>query len=318
MTMPTRAIGALRVSVVGLGCNNFGRDGFVTEGIAGTRAVLDACVERGVTLLDTAALYGGPESRSESLMGEALASYRDDVVIATKWGHTAGPEPEEWGARGSAGFVRRACEASLRRLRTDRIDLFQMHEPDETTPIEETLGVLHELRQEGKVIEYGHSNFSADQAREAADVAERLGVHPFVSAQNEYSLLQRGIEADLVPALEELGVGLLPYFPLASGLLTGKYSGRVAPDGSRLALAPKRFDSVTEAQWQAIEAYDGYCRELGRPMTEVTFAWLLGHSVIPSVIAGATTPEQVATNAAAAQARLSDEEMARISEIFAA
>ena len=315
--MQTRTLGPLQVSAIGLGCNNFGRQGFVTEGIEGTRAVLDAAIDHGVTFLDTAAMYGGPESLSEKLMGEALEGRRDQVVIATKFAHSAGPEPEEWGARGSKGFIRKACEASLTRLRTDHIDLYQMHEPDDSTPITETLEALSELQQEGKILAYGHSNFSAAQINEAARAASELGVAPFVSAQNHYSLLARGIEADVLPAIRAAGIGLLPYFPLANGLLTGKYrKGEDAPGDTRLGRIRQRFESFSDAQWDAVEQYRAYTEELGVSMLHATFAWLLAHESIPSVIAGATRPDQVAQNAAAADVHLSDEAVARISDIF--
>lgn len=315
--MKTRSLGPLTVSVIGLGCNNFGRIGFPTEGLDGTRAVLHACIEHGVTFLDTAALYGGPKSVSETLMGEALRGRRDQVVIATKWGHTAGPEPADWGARGSASFVKKACDASLARLQTDRIDLFQLHEPDADTPIAETLGALDELRRAGKIVAYGHSNFDADQIREAERVADELGVARFVSAQNHYSLLARDIESAVIPACREAGIGLLPFFPLANGLLTGKYvRGEQAPAGSRLAHIAARFASVTPAQWDAVETYRAYCDELGVSMLHATFAWLLAQDVIPSVIAGATSPTQVEQNAAASEIELSPASVARIAEIF--
>ena len=228
------SIGSLSVSRVGLGCNNFGRHGSVTRDLAGTRAVIDAAIENGVTFFDTAALYGGPESLSESLMGQALEGRRDEVVIATKFGHTSGPEPSTWGARGSRDFIRKAADASLARLRTDRIDLFQLHEPDPKTPIEETLGALAELVEEGKVREIGHSNFDATMTRAADDCARETGTPRFVTAQNEYSLLERGVEDGLIDVLEERGLGLLPYFPLASGLLTGTYrKGTAAPVSPR-------------------------------------------------------------------------------------
>ncbi len=315
--MQTRTLGPLQVSAIGLGCNNFGRQGFVTEGIEGTRAVLDACLDNGVTLLDTAAMYGGPESLSEQLMGEALEGRRDRVVLATKFGHAAGPEPEEWGARGSKAFIRKACEASLTRLRTDRIDLFQMHQPDPSTPIAETLEALAALQEEGKILAYGHSNFDATQIREAAQVASDLGVAPFVAGQNHYSLLARDIEADVLPAIEACEIGLLPYFPLANGLLTGKYrKGADAPGDSRLAHARQRFESVTDAQWDAIEAFRALTDELGISMLHASFGWLLSHQSVPSVIAGATRPDQVVQNAAAADVTLSDDVVTRIDEIF--
>lgn len=316
--METRTLGPLTVSVIGLGCNNFGREGFRTEHLAGTREVLDACLDAGITFLDTAALYGGPESLSETLMGEALKGRRDQVVIATKWGHTQGPEPESWGARGSAGFVRRACDASLQRLQTDHIDLFQMHEPDPSTPIAETLQALDALRAAGKIRAWGHSNFDAAQIEDAARVAAELGVQPFVSAQNQWSLLARDIETSVVPAAETAGIGVLPFFPLANGLLTGKYRRDAAvPEGTRLARIRQRFDTVTDAQWDALDAYRRFCDELGVAMVQVSFAWLLAQQVVPSVIAGATSADQVRQNAQSASVHLDADQVQAISDIFA-
>lgn len=315
--METRTLGPLTVSVIGLGCNNFGREGFRTQGLDGTREVLDACLEHGITLLDTAALYGGPESMSETLMGEALRGRRDQFTLATKWGHTQGPEPASWGPRGSADFVRRACDASLQRLQTDHIDLFQLHEPDPDTPIAETLQALDGLRAAGKVRAWGHSNFDAAQIEEAARVASELGVQPFVSAQNQWSLLARDIETSVVPAAEAAGLGILPFFPLANGLLTGKYrQDEDAPEGSRLARIRQRFDSVTDAQWHALETYRDLCDQLGAPMVQVTLAWLLAQQVVPSVIAGATSADQVAQNAQAAGVHLDADQLQAISDIF--
>ncbi|MDO5502633.1 MAG: aldo/keto reductase [Actinomycetia bacterium] len=309
----TASIGSLSVSRVGLGCNNFGRDGSLTRDLAGTRAVIDAAIEHGVTFFDTAALYGGPDSLSEALIGQALEGRRDEVVIATKFGHTSGPEPSTWGARGSRDFIRKAADASLARLRTDRIDLFQIHEPDPDTPIEETLGALAELIEDGKVVEIGHSNFDADMTRAADDCASRAGGARFVTAQNEYSLLKRGVEGGLVAALEERGLGLLPYFPLASGLLTGKYRRGSAPEGSRLAA---RLDSVTDETWQRLVQYEELTGSLGVSELEASFGWLLAQPVVTSVIAGATTPEQVAANAAAGRVRLDADAVAQIDAIF--
>jgi len=308
------SIGSLSVSRVGLGCNNFGRHGSVTRDLAGTRAVIDAAIENGVTFFDTAALYGGPESLSESLMGQALEGRRDEVVIATKFGHTSGPEPSTWGARGSRDFIRKAADASLARLRTDRIDLFQLHEPDPKTPIEETLGALAELVEEGKVREIGHSNFDATMTRAADDCARETGTPRFVTAQNEYSLLERGVEDGLIDVLEERGLGLLPYFPLASGLLTGKYRKGTAPEGSRLAA---RLDSVADETWRQLTEYEELTRSLGLTPVDATFGWLLAQPVVTSVIAGATTPEQVAANAAAGRTALDPEAVERIARIFA-
>ena len=308
------SIGSLSVSRVGLGCNNFGRHGSVTRDLAGTRAVIDAAIKNGVTFFDTAALYGGPESLSESLMGQALEGRRDEVVIATKFGHTSGPEPSTWGARGSRDFIRKAADASLARLRTDRMDLFQLHEPDPKTPIEETLGALAELVEEGKVRDIGHSNFDATMTRAADDCARETGTPRFVTAQNEYSLLERGVVDGLIDVLEERGLGLLPYFPLASGLLTGKYRKGTAPEGSRLAA---RLDSVADETWRQLTEYEELTRSLGLTPVDATFGWLLAQPVVTSVIAGATTPEQVAANAAAGRTALDPEAVERIARIFA-
>lgn len=316
--MKTRKLGDLEVSVIGLGCNNFGRPGFVTEDVAGTKNVLDACIDHGITLLDTAALYGSAEHPSESLMGEALKGRRDRVVLATKWGHTQGPEPADWGARGSAEFIRRACDASLRRLQTDRIDLFQLHEPDPDTPIAETLQTLETLGRAGKIRAWGCSNFTAAQIREASEAAAELGVRPFVSVQNEFSLLVRGAESDVLPTAHEAKMGLLPFFPLGGGLLTGKYRrDAAAPADSRLAHLPTRYAAVTPSQWDALDRYAELCDELGLPMAQVSVAWLLSHEDVPSVIAGATRVDQVAQNAAAAAITLTSDVAARISAIFA-
>lgn len=311
--MTTTSLGSLSVSRIGLGCNNFGRPGSATQGLDGTRAVIDAALDHGVTFLDTAALYGGPESLSETLIGQALHGRRDAAVIATKFGHTGGPEPSTWGRRGSREFIRNAAEASLRRLRTDRIDLFQLHQPDPQTPISETLGALSELVDEGKVVEIGHSNFTAEMTREADDRATSDGRRHFVSAQNEYSLLNRDVEGELLAVLEERGLRLLPYFPLASGLLTGKYRKGEAPAGSRLA---SRLDSVSDETWSRLDGYAALTSSLGVTPLDATFAWLLAQPVVASVIAGATSPEQVAANAAAGQTWLEKDVVEQISALF--
>lgn len=307
----------LAVSVVGLGCNNFGRAGRATAGIEGTGAVLDAAIEAGVTFLDTADMYGAPPTTSERLMGEALAGRRDQVVIATKFGHTGFPVPgtQDWGPKGGRTYIRRACEASLQRLRTDRIDLYQQHTPDPEVPVEETLGALHELADEGKIRAFGHSNYSPTQAVEADEAAAALGLGRFVSAQNEYSLLARGAEHELLPVLAELRVGFLPFFPLYNGLLTGKYTRAGAPSDGRITQdKPQLLDGV---DWDQLERYQAICDEVGASMGQVTLAWLLTRPVISSVIAGATTPEQVRQNASAADLALPPEAVERIDALFA-
>ena len=312
-TMPTRPLGAsdLQVSVVGLGCNNFGR----RLDLEGTRAVVDAAIEEGVTFLDTADVYGGPDNAgaSETLLGQALEGRRDAVVLATKFGMEMRLDDAPDAARGSRAYIRWAIEGSLRRLRTDVIDLYQYHRPDGVTPIEETLGELNELVREGKVRHVGCSNFDAAQLEEAAQVAEDQGLSAFVSVQNEYSLLERGIERDVVPAAERLNVSVIPYFPLASGLLTGKYRrGAQAPEGTRLH---GRDEIATDVQFDAIEALDGLARERGISLLDVAIAGLAAQPAVASVIAGATKPEQVRANAAAGDWEPTDDELAEIDQL---
>ncbi len=303
------------VSAVGLGCNNFGRPGTPTVTVEATKSVLDAAIEHGVTFLDTAALYGTPHGLSETFMGEALEGRRDQVVLATKFGHEAGgpDETREWGARGSSSYVARAVDSSLRRLRTDYIDLFQLHTPDESTPIGETLEALSKQIQAGKVRFVGHSNLSADQIREADVVAADLGVPRFVSAQDEYSLLERRVEAEILPTVLSLGLGFLPYFPLFNGLLTGKYT-RNSGEGR---LTRQKPAVLSAANWDQLEAYQRLCDEAGVTMLQATFGWLLAQPAVSSVIAGATSPEQVAANAEAGRTQLDPSFVAVIGDLFA-
>jgi len=301
--VPARRVGAsgLLVSAVGLGSNNFGRPGTKTETLDGTRAVLDAAIDAGVTFLDTADMYGKDPGLSETLMGEALQGRRDAVVLATKFGHFGrdmGYPPS--GSKASRSYVRRAVEGSLRRLRTDWIDLYQLHTPDPHTPIEETLDALGDLVREGKVRYLGHSNLAGWQIAEAHYVAAARHGIPFVSAQNHYSLLARAAERDVLPAAERFGVGFLPYFPLHNGLLTGKFTRDSAPQDSRIMR--QRQHVWQEAPWDALEAYQAFSDERGITMLEATFAWLLARPSLSSVIAGATSPEQIRANAAAATA----------------
>ncbi|WP_412544537.1 aldo/keto reductase [Longispora sp. K20-0274] len=300
----------LMVSVVGLGCNNFGRPGSVTEGVDGTRAVIDAAIDAGITLFDTADIYGTP-GRSESLVGEVLGSRRDQIVLATKFGmDMQGLNGPDWGARGSRRYVRLAVEASLRRLRTDWIDLYQYHEPDGVTPIQETLAALDELVVEGKVRYIGSSNFSGWQVAQAD--YEATGAR-FISAQNEYSLLNRSIEAELVPACEEFGVGILPYFPLKSGLLTGKYARDEAPvAGTRLANRPHVHAG---ADWDLIDRIATFAAERGVGMLDVAIGGLAAQPAVASVIAGATSAEQVVANVAAGTWTPAPEELAALNAL---
>jgi aryl-alcohol dehydrogenase-like predicted oxidoreductase len=290
------------VSVVGLGTNNFG--GRVD--LAGTRAVVDAALDAGVTLVDTADVYGN-KGGSESFLGEALEGRRDGVVLATKFGHDMGYGIEP---RGSREYVRRAVDASLERLRTDRIDLYQYHRPDGVTPFAETFGALDELVQEGKVRYVGHSNLSAEQVEEVDRLARENGWARPVSAQNRYSLLHRDPEDDLLPVCERLGLGVLPYFPLASGLLTGKYKrGRPRPEGTRLT---DRDDVFDDATFDRLEALEAYAEERGVSLLDVAIGGLLAQPAVASVIAGATKPEQVRANAAAGEWQPSDDDLAAL------
>jgi aryl-alcohol dehydrogenase-like predicted oxidoreductase len=301
-TVPLRRMGAsgLLVSAVGLGCNNFGREGTRTETLDGTRAVLDAAIDAGVTFLDTADMYGREPGLSETLMGEALKGRRDQVTLATKFGQTRDMGYPTTGSKGSRSYVRRAVEASLTRLQTDWIDLYQLHVPDPATPVEETLDALGDLVREGKVRYIGHSNFAGWQVAEAHFTALMRHSVPFVSAQNHYSLLARGAELDLLPAVERYGVGFLPYFPLHNGLLTGKFTRDAAPADSRIMR--QRPHLYRDAPWDALEAFQAFCDERGITMLQATFGWLLARPGLSSVIAGATSPEQVRANAEAATA----------------
>ena len=309
----TLGTGGPEVSTIGLGCNNFGRPGSLTETQEGTTAVLDEAIEQGVTLLDTADMYGGgTPGLSETLMGVALRGRRDRVVIATKFGH----EGFDMGIlpgtpKGSRAYIREAIEGSLRRLQTDRVDLYQMHTPDPVTPIAETIAALDELVAEGKILHYGHSNFSAAQIAEAAAAGGR-----FVSAQSEYSLLVRGVEADVLPAVREHGLGFLPYFPLQNGLLTGKFTRTERPADTRIMR--QRPHVADDAPWDVLEAYAAWCEAHGITMLEATFGWMLAQPGLTSVIAGTTKPEQLALNAAASTAWApTAEEAAEISRLFA-
>lgn len=315
---------SLEVSAVGLGCHSFGRQGSGTRDHDGADAVLGACLDHGVMLLDTAALYGGDESLSEAYIGRSLAhgalkGRRDELVIATKAGHSAEPMAQVADAppRGSRAYLRKAVEGSLRRLRTDWIDLYQLHEPDPLTPVADTLQALTELVQEGKVRFIGCSNVTATQLVEADGVATHQHLAGFISVQNEYSLLHREPEAEVLPAAIERGIGLLSYSPLASGLLTGKYHrDEPAPAGSRLVTAPRRFDAVTDLQWEWIETFRSLCRARDLTMTEASIAWLLSRPGVGSAIAGATTPHQVAANAAAATIEVDADALAEIDDLF--
>ncbi|QES46831.1 aldo/keto reductase [Streptomyces venezuelae] len=301
----------LQVSAVGLGCNNFGR----TLDAAATRAVVDAALDSGITLLDTADIYGSPRGASESHLGQALKGRRDQVVLATKFGYDGvdmgyGPAV---GSRGGRRYIRRSVEESLRRLGTDHIDLYQLHSPDPATPLAETLGALTELVTEGKVRYLGHSNFSGWQLAEAAHLARATGAAPFISAQNEWSLLERTAERELVPAARHYGVGVLPYYPLANGLLTGKIRrGAAVPAGSRLV---GEDDYLTEQKLDVVEALAGLGEKYGRSVLELSIGWLSAQPGCASVIAGATSAEQIRANAAVADRPLDAELLAAVDAI---
>jgi aryl-alcohol dehydrogenase-like predicted oxidoreductase len=296
-----RALGnsGLIVSTIGLGCNNFGRANTASETQAGTDAVIHAAIDAGVTLFDTADIYGSERGLSETLMGNALRGRRHEIVLATKFGlDMAGENGPDWGARGSRRYVRLAVEASLHRLKTDWIDLYQLHTPDPNTPIEETLSVLDDLITEGKIRYIGHSNLTGWQIADA-EYRAILGGHPrFISAQNEYSLLVRGAEQEVLPAVNHYGLGFLPFFPLYNGLFTGKFSRTGGPADSRIVkIRPHLLET---APWDTIERYEAFCAERGVSMLAATLAWLLAQPGLTSVIAGATKPEQIIQNAAAA------------------
>jgi aryl-alcohol dehydrogenase-like predicted oxidoreductase len=283
----------LTVSTVGLGCNNFGAR-MADDDVPG---VVDAAIDAGITLFDTADVYGSCGG-SETLLGKALGSRRSDVIIATKFGSDMqGVNGPDWGARGSRRYIRIAIETSLRRLGTDWIDLYQLHTPDPNTPIEETLAALTEVVTEGKVRYLGSSNLAGWQAIDADWAAQTNGLEAFVSAQNEYSWLDRSIEQELVPALEHTGLSLLPYFPLARGLLTGKYRrGESAPTGSRLA---KQTHALEQANFDVIEALQAFADERGVSMLHIAIGALAALPTVGSVIAGATSVDQVNQNASA-------------------
>jgi aryl-alcohol dehydrogenase-like predicted oxidoreductase len=275
--------GGPEVSVVGLGTNNFGGRCDLEQ----TRAVLEAALDDGITLVDTANIYS--QGTSEEYIGQVLEGRLDRIVLATKFGMRMNDEPEV--PRGSREYIRWAIEGSLRRLRTETIDVYQMHQPDEATPVEETLGALDELVREGKVRFIGSSNFTAAQVEDADRVARERGFARFVAAQNEYSLVKRGAEDELLPACERLGIGVLPFFPLASGLLTGKYARGVEATEGRLAgrsIPPEQFDRV--------DAIRRYADERGVSLLDVAIGGLAAMPAIASVIAGATKPEQVHAN----------------------
>jgi len=308
--MNVRRLGnsGLKVSVVGLGCNNFGMR--IDE--AQTQVVVDAAIDAGITLFDTADVYGG--TKSEEFLGKALGKRRQEIVLATKFGMQVGQDPKKRG--GSRKWIMTAVEDSLRRLGTDYIDLYQHHQPDADTPVDETLRALDDLVTQGKVRYLGNSNYTGWQIADADWTA--AGQTRFVSAQNQFSLLERGVEKEVLPACEHFGLGFLPFFPLGSGLLSGKYRrGEAPPENSRLAAWGARgAQALSDANFDRVEALEGWAKERGHTILDLAFAWLLGHEVVSSVIAGATTAEQVKTNAATAEWRLTPDEVEEVGKLI--
>jgi aryl-alcohol dehydrogenase-like predicted oxidoreductase len=303
--METRQIGSLQVSTVGLGCNNFGR----RLDADGTAAVVNASLDAGINFFDTADVYG--DGQSETFISKALGSRRNEVIIATKFGNAM---PGEQGGA-SAAYVREAVENSLRRLNTDYIDLYQLHKPIPDVPIAETLGALDDLVKAGKVREIGNSNFSAEQLREA-EAGVKPGAARFVSVQNEYSLLHRNDDAEVLPEIERLSQAYLPYFPLASGLLTGKYrAGHDLPAGTRITNNPTRW--INDHNLTLVESLIQFAESKGHTILELAFSWLLARPTVASVIAGAMNPDQVHANAGAAGWKLTDADLKAVDAILA-
>jgi aryl-alcohol dehydrogenase-like predicted oxidoreductase len=298
----------LQVSEVGLGCNNFGgRLEFEPS-----KEVIVAAYEAGITLFDTADIYGG-NGASEEIMGEVIKPFRHDIVLATKFGMDMGDKNV---ARGSRRYVMRALEASLRRLQTDYIDLYQLHQPDPLTPIEETLEALTDAVHQGKVRYIGSSNFAGYQLVEAELIARSIGTQRFISAQNHYSVLERAVEAELVPAATKYGVGILPFYPLASGLLTGKFRrGQTPLEGTRLASRPEQLE---RARWDQVEQLERYAKDHDMGLLDLAFTYLLGEPVVSSVIAGATSRAQVERNVATQHHVLSPQQLGEIRALIEA
>jgi aryl-alcohol dehydrogenase-like predicted oxidoreductase len=311
--MEKRKLGksGIEVSVVGLGCNNFG-----ALPLDASRAVVDRAIAAGITLFDTADVYGN-RGGSETQLGEILGPRRKDIVLATKFAMPMDDAGTKAGA--SAAYIKEACEASLKRLKTDHIDLYQQHRPDPKTPIEETLRALNDLVKAGKVRAIGCSNMPADQLDAAQDKSRNDHLAAYVTAQDEYSLLVRGVETALVPTLEKDGMALLPYFPLASGLLTGKYEkGKDAPAGTRYARMGRFGERyMTDENWAIVEKLQDFAAKRGHTLLELAFSWLVARPTLASVIAGATRPEQIDQNVKAAGWKLTKDEIAEVDRITA-
>jgi aryl-alcohol dehydrogenase-like predicted oxidoreductase len=309
--MKLRQLGnsGLQVSEVGLGCNNFGW----RSDVEASRKVVDKAIDLGITLLDTADIYGNLGG-SEAALGEILGARRKEIVLATKFGIAMDKEERLKGA--SRRYIMRAVEGSLKRLKTDWIDLYQVHRPDPLTPIEETLRALDDLVRQGKVRYIGCSNYPGWQVADAAWTARDRRLDGFISCQDEYSLVMRDIERELLPAMQHYGLGLLPYFPLASGLLSGKYKRSSLPEGARLAAVPglgQRY--LTDENWRKVEGLEPFAKERSHSLLDLAIAWLLARPKVASVIAGATTPEQVEQNVKAAEWELAPADLAEIDKI---
>ncbi len=304
--MRTRTIGSLEVSIVGLGCNNFGG----RLDYDGTAAVVRGAIDAGITLFDTADIYGG--TKSEEFLGRAFGARRDEIILATKFGMQV--DAERKGAK--PDYVHRALEDSLRRLQTDHIDLYQLHAPDADTPIAGTLRALDECVRAGKVREIGCSNFTVAQLQEAETAAPPGSAH-FVSVQNQYSLLHRDVEQEVLPECERAGLSFLPYFPLASGVLTGKYRrGEPPPAGARLSGVKQNEGPLADDKLAVVERLAAFAESRGRSMVELAIAWIAAHPPVASVIAGATSPDQVRANVAAADWALGDDDLAQIDTLL--
>jgi aryl-alcohol dehydrogenase-like predicted oxidoreductase len=306
MTLRNLGHSGLRVSLVGLGCNNFGQ----RMDLESSRAVIHKALDAGITLFDTADVYGG-RGGSETVMGQVLGDRRKDIVLATKFAMPM-DDAEKKGA--SRRYIMTAVEASLRRLKTDWIDLYQQHRHDPLTPIEETLRALDDLVRAGKVRYVGCSNFTAAQMVEAQWAAKHLGLNAFISAQDEYSLLRRGLDKENLPVMQRYGLGLLPYFPLASGLLTGKHKRGGDTAGTRLAMSA--FAGImTDANFATVEKLEAFAKARGHTILELAFSWLAARPTIGSIIAGATKPDQIEANVKAASWTLSADDLAEIDKI---
>jgi aryl-alcohol dehydrogenase-like predicted oxidoreductase len=304
-----RLIGSIPVPLAGIGCNNFGRR--IDE--ARAKEVVDAAFDVDATLFDTADLYG--DGRSEEFLGKALRSRRDEAVVVSKFGMRTPPDGL---TGGDPAWVPRACDESLIRLGTDRIDVYLLHTPDEATPIADTLAAMSRLVDLGKVHEIGCSNFSAEQLDEAEEAVEEKGIHRFVTVQNEYSLLEREARDDVLPACRRLGLSFMPYFPLASGLLTGKYRrGQPPPPGSRMAGRDGWDEYLTDERFDLVERLAAFAEQRGHTTLELAMSWLVSQSEIATVIAGATAAEQVRANAAAVESwRLDEDDLAEIDDLL--